>query len=33
MIVFFMEDIIINMLIEDSVTDYEFWLEVSQWMM
>ena len=28
-----MEDILFNMLFEDNVTDYEFWREVSQWMM
>lgn len=30
---FFMEDIILNMMHEDCMSDYEFWLEVSQWMM
>ena len=29
----FMEDIILNMMHEDCMSDYEFWLEVSQWMM
>ncbi len=27
-----MEDILFNTLFEDNVTDYEFWREVSQWM-